>query len=1344
MSGQKPVLLYDMFPFCKDSGKLSSDFNSARVVSAVVNNDKTAMHLTLSLSAPVAPLDVSEVETMIAREFDMEVTVTAAFARTAAPAARSLQQHRKPRPASTGAVIMGRQLKSKAAPIGGLSIETGKAVVTGEVCLVSHKILERSGGVILSFDLTDYTGTIRVSRHIPDENGRAIADRIETGMHLTVSGKLSLNRYDGELTLDPANIIVAEHVPRRDLAAEKRVELHLHTKMSALDAVTDTAEAIERAAQWGHGAIAITDHGVVHSFPDAAEAAEAAGGGFKVIYGLEGYFFNDAEYTTALYGNPGAGVDELVVFDIETTGLLQSEDDILEIGAVIMKEGRELARFHTFAAPLAPIPQRITEITGLTDKDIEGAPSQKDAVEAFLEFAGGRALVAHNANFDVGFILEACRKHGIALPPGENCLSCYFDTLPLARALLPMLKNHRLETVAAYFGREEFSHHRAVDDASVTAHIFFSLLKKLEEAGVNGYEAINAYLAELSESELLKGRVRSRHIIILAASTEGLRNLYKLVTISHLQDFNKASRVPIIRRSVLERHREGLIIGSACEAGELYEAVTGKKSYAELCRIAEYYDYLEIQPVCNNLFMIRGENPRAADENEIRSFNKLIVKIGKELGKPVVATGDVHFLEPEHEVFRQILQTSRDYADALEKLPIYFKTTDEMLDEFSYLGEETAYDVVIGNTRLIADMCGSVNPLPPKKTLFAPELDRSAEDLKELVTARLAELYGDNPPGIVSRRVDTELGGILNARYDVIYMTAQKLVAESNANGYIVGSRGSVGSSIVAYLAGITEVNALPAHYRCPSCRNADFSLCEEWGCGVDMPDALCPVCGAVYEKDGYNIPFETFLGFDGDKVPDIDLNFSGEYQAQAHKFTTELFGADYVFRAGTIGKIADKTAYGYVKHYLDKVGKTVTKAEENRLSRGCTGVKQTTGQHPGGLVVIPQNREITDFCPAQRPADAVEKDIITTHFEYHSMEDNLIKLDELGHDDPTMLKMLQEMTGVGVGDIKLDDPDTMSLFLSPEVLGLPFGEEVIGETGSIGIPEFGTQLTRQMLSDTKPEDFETLVRLSGFAHGTDVWLGNARDLVLSGTATVKETIGCRDDIMLFLISRGMDDRRAFRISESVRKSYGLPEGAEEEMLSCGVPLWYIESCKKIKYLFPKAHAVAYVMMAFRIAWFKVHRPLEFYSAHFYRRSQNDGFDAESMTRGIKVVRAKIKEIKNNTEATAKDEKLLRTLESCYEFYLRGYDFSGIDIYESDPVRFLITGENKLRPPFVAVSGLGEAAARDIAEKREGREFVSIDDLSTVCQKVTKAHIEQLKKLGALRDMPESSQLSLF
>ena len=1330
-----PVLLLEMFPFCKEYEKLASDFCDARVVEAAVGKDKKSMKLTLSLAAPTAPADINSLEEVIAQEYGIfAVSITAVYARIAS----SDKEDRSENGAKKDNVaIYGKKTKSAITPMELISPEIGKVTVTGEVCNVSSREIESIKTWLLEFEITDYTGTVTASKLLFEENGKGIVQKIEKGMWLTVSGTLSFNRYIGDLALEPTSIVTAEKILREDSAENKRVELHLHTKMSAMDAVADTKETIARAARWGHPAIAITDHGVVHSFPDAAAAAAQADGAIKVIYGVEGYFVNDVDSVYAVFGieEQGMSLDamEFVVFDIETTGLSAIDDVIFEIGAVLISGGIEKARFHSFVDPGRQIPYEITKLTGRKNSDLEGAPSQKDAIAAFLEFVGDRVMVAHNAIFDVGFIHESCMRMDIPFAYK------YVDTLALARSLLPHLRNHRLDTVASHLGYSGFNHHRADEDAAATAHILKSLLSRLGEIGITDIRQINRHLLETNDYKGRRGRVR--HIIILVKNQAGLRNLYKLVSKSHLEDFD---RFPIIRKSVLMEHRDGLIIGTACEAGEIFELVVDRRSSLELMQLAEFYDYLEIQPICNNMFMLYGDNPKAKNEEDLRSFNRRIVDLGLRLNMPVVATGDVHFIDPEHEVFRHILLNSKGYDSATDELPLYYRTTDEMLEEFEYLGEEKAYEVVVKNTVAIAELCEEVSPLPPSNQLFLPKIENSAQGLRDLVYGEMRRLYGDSPPEIVEKRVENELSDIMNRGYDVIYMTAQKLVADAIKNKSMVGSRGSVGSSFVAFLAGITEVNALPAHYRCPNCCHSDFQSGIGWGCGTDMPDKNCPQCGSEYEKDGFNIPFETFLGFDGDKVPDIDLNFSGEYQTQAHQYTTSLFGADNVFRAGTIGTIAEKTAYGHVKKYLEAVGKIASKAEENRLVRGCVGVKRATGQHPGGLIVIPQGMEITDFCPVQHPADSSDKGIITTHFEYHSMEANLIKLDALGHDNPTMIRMLEDLTGIESKKIKLDDPDTLALFKSPKSLGLPEDDDIIGPTGTIGIPEFGTGFTRQMLKETLPESFDTLVRLSGFSHGEGVWIGNAKELILSGKVDIGETIGCRDDIMNFLISKGMDDRYAFKISESVRKGRGLPEGSEAEMISHGVPDWYIDSCKRMAYLFPKAHAVAYVIEAFRIAWFKAHRPLEFYSALFYRRSQKKSFDVESMTKGIDRVRAKIWETRNNPDPRQKDEDLMPTLEACYEFYLRGFDFDMIDIYESDSVKFLISGENRLRPPFVAISGLGETGARDLAEMRVGREFISIDEIAAACPKVSKTHIEQLKALGAMRDLPDSSQMSLF
>ena len=1231
-------------------------------------------------------------------------------------------------------VVYGKPFKGEPTAMKELNLDMFKVAVEGEVFAVNHRELKKRNAWVICFDMTDYTGSVRINQFMENVKAKPILEQIHTGMWIQVLGKMTFDRYDNEMVMQPIAIMVGEKPTRKDTAPEKRVELHLHTVMSSMDALTDTGAAIRQAAKWGHPAIAITDHGVCQSFPDALKAAgkaKVAGTDkpIKILYGCEAYFVNDVDDRIVVHGTQDMPLTgEFVAFDLETTGLSAQTEEITEIGAAIYKNGEILDQFQTFVNPGRPLSQRIVDLTGITDDMLRDAPHIDEVLPKFLEFCGDRPLAAHNADFDVGFIRAACGRLGISYQP------TYIDTLIMAQNLMPELGKYKLNIVADALSLPEFNHHRAVDDGMTVAHMLRRFFAMLEEKGVTTLQEINPLMAQLRSGGRLADR-HARHMILFAKNQLGLRNLYRLVSYSHLKYFRRVPRIP---KSELIQWREGLLVGSACEAGELFQAIVANKSHDELKRIASFYDFLEIQPLANNLFML--DKGIAESREQLQEFNKTVVQLGQELGKPVVATGDVHFLNPEDEIYRRLLLASKGYDDCDRELPLYFKTTDEMLEEFQYLGAEKAYEVVVTNPNRIADMCETIRPVP--HNLFAPKIENSVEDLKRLVYDKLHRLYGENPPELITKRVETELGDIINCHYDVIYMSAQKLVQNSLEHGYLVGSRGSVGSSIVAYLSGITEVNSFPPHYRCPACKYTTFDVPENVACGADLPDRRCPQCGEALEKDGFNIPFETFLGFGGDKVPDIDLNFSGEYQAKAHNYCVEMFGASHVFRAGTIGTVAEKTAFGYAKKYLEERHQVVSKAEEARMAAGCVGVKRTTGQHPGGLVVIPQENEIWDFCPVQHPADATDSDIITTHFEYHSMEENLLKLDMLGHDDPTMIRMMEDLTGVDAQKIPLDDKDTMSIFVSSKVLGFE-NDPILGPTGACAIPEFGTSFVRGMLVDTKPTEFDTLIRLSGFSHGTDVWLGNAKDLIVSGTASVRDAIGCRDDIMLYLIKCGMPEKRSFKIMESVRKGRGLPEGAEEEMIAAGVPGWYIESCKKIKYLFPKAHAVAYVMMAFRIAWFKVHKPLAFYSAYFYRRSQKDGFDAAMMTRGIDVVKAKIAEISNNPEATGKEEDLLTTLEVCYEFYLRGFEFAKIDLYKSHATKFNIE-DGKLLPPFVAVTGLGETAAWDIVEGRKGKQFISIEEFSAACPKVSKTHIENLKEAGALADLPDTSQITLF
>ena len=1264
---------------------------------------------------------------------------------TQMPQGAAAEPKKEAKPAESAA-FFGKPFKGSAVPMKDLNLDMGFVIVEGRVFNAEHKELTKRNAWVINFDVTDNSSSIRVSRFLEKKDAEPILQNVKQGGVYKIQGKLLIDNYTNEMVLRPNAIMPGSMPKRKDTApGEKRVELHLHTAMSNMDALTATKDAIKQAAAWGHRAIAITDHGCVQSFTDALHTLEDWKGApkvagtdepIKVLYGCEGYYINDVDDRIVVHGHGNMGFDEeYVAFDLETTGLSSREDTIIEIGAVVMKNGREIDRFQTFVDPGKPLRQEIVDLTGITDQMLAGAPTIEEALPEFLKFVADRVLVAHNADFDTGFVRAACKAQN--LPYHYTSL----DTLVLSQNIMHQLSKHKLNVLADALSLPEFNHHRAADDAvtcGMIAHRFFEMLK---QQGIEDLQSINPTM-EAIRSQRRRDDRHAQHIILIAKNQMGLRNLYQLISEANLYHFK---RVPRILKSELIKHREGLIIGSACENNELFQAVIKGRSDEELKRIASFYDYLEIQPLANNRFMltklVNGE-PIARDEEQLRQFNRTIVRLGQELGKMVVATGDVHFLNPEDEIFRHILLATKGFDDADKPNPLYLRTTDEMLEEFAYLGEEKAREVVITNPNTVVDMCETIRPVP--HNLFAPKIENSVEDLKDLVYGKMRRLYGENPPELIVKRVETELNDIINCHYDVIYMSAQRLVQNSLEHGYLVGSRGSVGSSIVAYMSGITEVNSFPPHYRCPNpeCKYTTFDVPKGYECGADLPDDVCPKCGTPYAKEGFNIPFETFLGFGGDKVPDIDLNFSGEYQARAHAYCTEMFGKSHVFRAGTVGTVAEKTAFGYVKKYLEERGKNASNAEKARLAAGCVGVRRTTGQHPGGLVVIPQENEIWDFCPVQHPADDPNSDQITTHFEYHSMEENLLKLDMLGHDDPTMIRMMEDMTGVDAKTIPLDDKKTMSIFTSSKVLGYE-NDKLLGPTGAVAVPEFNTRFTRGVLLDTKPEKFDFLVRISGYTHGTDVWLGNAKDLIVSGTARVDQTIGCRDDIMIYLISCGLPEKRSFKIMEAVRKGKGLPEGAEEEMRAAGVPEWYIGSCKKIKYLFPKAHAVAYVMMAFRIAWFKVYHPLAFYAAYFYRRSQKGGFDAGLMTGGMETVLANIKAIDDNADATAKDEDLLTTLEVVYEFYLRGLEFLPIDLYKSHATKFLIE-DGKLRPPFVAMSGLGESAAWALMEGREGREFLSVEEVAIACPKVSKTHIQMLKDAGAFGDMPQTNQVSLF
>ena len=1302
----------------------------ARVTDVTVEQESRTMALALTVLQEITDSERTLLEQLLADRFALN-GVRISLTQGGFP-------KQEPRPSnagggarkesSAGKIIMGREIKGHPMPMSELNPKAGNVVVEGKVFKCEFRELRQPGMWLALIEMTDYEGSVIVRKRMLEKDVAPLRDRVSTGMWLRVAGTMELT-YDGhDMQLNPRDVTEITHEPRMDTAEVKRVELHLHTRMSNMDALTDTGSVVKLAAKWGMPAIAITDHGVAQSFPDAWHAGE---GKIKILYGCEGYFVNNIDDRIAIHGHQDIGFsDEIVCFDIETTGLKVTQEAITEIGAVRLRNGEIVETFQTFVDPERRLTPEIIGLTGITDDMLRGAPKLKDALTAFLAFAGGAPLAAHNAEFDISFIRAGCRKCSIPFEP------TYIDTLILAQNLLPGLGKYKLDIVADHLQLPQFNHHRASDDAVPVAQMLTKFFPMLEERGVTRLQQINNEMLKLRPLGSKSNRF-PKHIILLAKNKAGLKNLYQLISLSNLKYFK---RVPIIPKSELVAHREGLIIGSACEAGELFRAVADHKDWEELKRIASFYDYLEIQPICNNRFMLREGAARS--EEELRDFNRTIVRLGEELGKRVVATGDVHFQEPEDEVYRHILLASKKFPDANAPLPIYFRTTDEMLREFEYLGKEKAYEVVVTNTRAIADQIENIELLPKGK-LFPPRLENSREDLNRLVWDKVHELYGDAPPKLIKDRLDIELGGILG-KYDVVYMSAQKLVQRSLECGYLVGSRGSVGSSLVAYMSGITEVNSLPPHYRCPKCRHSEFITDGSYGCGADMPDKNCTECGTKYVKDGFDIPFETFLGFGGGKVPDIDLNFSGEYQARAHRHAIEMFGETQVFRAGTIGTLAEKTAFGFVKKYLEENGIQSGAAEIDRLTAGCVGVRRTTGQHPGGLVVVPDDLEIEDFCPVQHPADAEDSDTITTHFEYHCMEDNLLKLDMLGHDDPTMIRMLEDLTGMNARTIPLDDPDTMSIFTSSKVLGFE-NDDLLGPTGAVAIPEFNTRFTRQMLIDTQPKDFNTLVRLSGFSHGTDVWLGNARELIVSGTASVLETVGCRDDIMLYLISMGLDPKMSFKIMEAVRKGKvkkgGFQDGWVEAMQEHDVPEWYIESLAKIGYLFPKAHAVAYVMMAFRIAWFKVHEPLAFYATFFTVRAK--AFDAEYCCAGLDAVKRKIREIENNKDASAVEQDLMTTLEVCYEFYRRGFHFDTIDIYRSDATKFTVT-EGGLLPPFISVHGLGEAAALDTVEKRRGKEFISVEEFSMCCNKLSKTHIEQLRALGAFAGMADTSQLTLF
>ena len=1229
-------------------------------------------------------------------------------------------------------ILLGKEINGTNQKIIDTKILGENVIIEGSIYNIEPREI-RGEKYIVSFDITDLSDSTTVKFFVKKSVFDAeLSDKIKKGKYLRVQGEVQFDKYTKEIDIMAKNIMAAAAPPpRMDDAEEKRVELHLHTQMSSMDGVTPVKKYIERAIAWGHKAIAITDHGVVQAFPDAMNAIGKSD--LKVIYGVEAYLIDDLGSVVTM--PRGQSLDDtFVVFDIETTGLSKETESITEIGAVKVVDGKIIDRFSTFVNPERPIPAEITKLTGITNEMVADAPVITEILPKFLEFCQDAVLVAHNANFDTGFIrLNAERKCGIEV---KNTV---LDTLELSRALLPELKKHKLDIVCEQLGVSLEGHHRAVNDAEATAEVFLKFIDMLAEKEIYKVDDINVFSSQTVNYKKLK----AYHAIILAKDYVGLRNLYELISLSHIDYYFRRPRIP---KSKLIQHREGLILGSACEAGELYRALLDKKPKQVIEELVNFYDYLEIQPLGNNRFMIESPKVESVHSTEdIIAINKQIVALGEEHNKPVVATCDVHFIDPQDAAFRKIIMAAEGFADADKQAPLYFRTTKEMLKEFTYLGEEKAREIVITNTNKIADMIEKIKPIPDDT--FPPKIEGADEELRQICMDKAISIYGDPLPPIVQDRLETELNSIISNGYAVLYIIAQKLVWKSVADGYLVGSRGSVGSSFAANMAGITEVNSLPPHYICDHCKYSDFesetvkAFAMEEASGCDMPDKDCPVCGHKLRKDGHDIPFQTFLGFEGDKEPDIDLNFSGDYQQQAHAYTEVLFGKGKVFKAGTIGTLADKTAYGFVKKYFDAREITPHNAEIQRLTEGCTGVKRTTGQHPGGLMVVPSDHDIHEFCPIQRPANDVNSTVTTTHFDYHSISGRLLKLDLLGHDDPTVIRMLYDLTGVNPQDVPLGDPETMSLFESPKALGVT-EEEINCKTGTLGIPEFGTKFVRGMLIDTKPKTFADLLRISGLSHGTDVWLGNAQTLIENGTITLKETISTRDSIMIYLINKGVEKKKSFKIMEKVRKGKGLTEEDIADMKASDVPDWYIESCQKIKYMFPKAHAAAYVMMAFRIAYFKINYPEAYYASYFSVRACDD-FDYSCMCQGIDVARDAIREIQaKGQEATAKDKNKQTVLEIVVEFYARGFKFCPIDLYRSDAKNFLPTEEGLL-PPFSSLQGLGVNAAQSIVEGRKDGEFNTLEELKERTS-LGRSLIDLLKENGVLDGIPETNQLCLF